>query len=342
MPIMKITNHRRFRLGILLIVIASALLLTDRILHHTQLTKEPAFLPPAGEFIEGEPEYTFAVMGDSQPYIATFKEIVTRVQSGPSRFILHTGDVAWRNGGKHFDWLIHKLREVTGDMPIYWVPGNHDVNNSKRGLQRTLHYNRAFGQGQYWFFYGKDLFIGLDNSSWHFREKSLDWLENILTHLRPMSRACFVYMHIPPRDPRTDSEYSMDTKEFRPLMELLGQFKTSAVFAGHIHSYLEDEINGVPVYISGGAGAHQVDPIVPFHYLLCRVKKDGSYTIERKDIPDITGTEYLEYYITSKYPVYLVMVVSIAGIFAGLWMIAGAIRRNKDLAPAEKTDTPEK
>jgi len=62
---------------------------------------------------------------------------------------------------------------------------------------------------------------------------------------------------------------------------VLARWHVTAVFCGHIHSYLEDNVRGVPVYMSGGSGADLVESIAGYHYLVCTVDGDGRLAVRK-------------------------------------------------------------
>jgi len=91
----------------------------------------------------------------------------------------------------------------------------------------------------------------------------------------------------------------------------------TAIFAGHLHCYAEDQIEGIAIYITGGAGERK-DNGGPHHYLVCTVQADGSYQVERRDVPDRLDDDYPEYVLRVKFPHSFVLLVSCGLALTGL------------------------
>ncbi len=278
----------------------------------------PSMLPPAGEVMEGVVPFRFAVVGDSRGNQAVFEEILARIRADDVSLILHTGDIVRRCSPRQFEWVLHELGEQNITVPFCAVPGNHDVNwEAEDARMRYRLYGRAFGPRRYWFAYANALFMALDTSTKCCSTQDLDWLDQTLARFRNQFEACFVYMHVPPRDPRPGR--SCGLKEgAEDLIRVLNKHSVTAVFASHIHSCLEDKVAGVPVFITGGAGAERDEPILPYHYLLCTVGPGGSFTVQRKDVDDRINTDYPEYVFRVKFPNKAVVLGGVGLLFAGL------------------------
>jgi Icc-related predicted phosphoesterase len=281
---------------------ALALLVTNLLSSMLNAGTPPPQLPPAGHALSGTAPFTFAVMGDSQGNQSVFELVLERAQREGVQLMLHTGDIARRLSRREFDWVLHELSEMDLRVPFCAVPGNHDVEHGAGSPDESCRfYSRAFGPRRYWFSWGGVLFVAFDNSSKACRPEDLDWLEGTLERHRAAYRACFVFMHVPPRDPRPGKTHALEGGADE-LMAILSRHQVSAVFAGHIHAFLEDEVAGTPVYISGGAGGHRVPPISSHHFLLCTVEQDGSLTVERRDVEWVADADELEYRLRTRFP----------------------------------------
>jgi len=287
--------------------------------------------PLVGRVVPAGMPFRFAVMGDNRENMAVFERVVDAAIRSGAEFILHTGDLVEHHNARQFRWVLHELQEVQNLPPFCAVPGNHDVDASARDQdERYRLYTQAFGPRRYWFAWGRALFVALDNSSGRVQREDLLWLERILTEKRPGYDACFVVMHMPPRDPRPRRSHAMEEGE-EELMDLLGRHKVSAVFAGHIHSYLQDQVAGVPIYITGGAGAGLQGPGDSYHYLLCTVGSGGQLQVERRNLPGCVDYDYPEYVLRVKLSApgaFLgSMVLLVAGLAMGLVALRGVSTR---------------
>lgn len=251
-------------------------------------------VPPAGQAMEGDVPFRFAVVGDSKGNTTVFEEILRRIKADRASLILHTGDIVSRCDPTRFDWVLHELSEQKLPMPLCVAPGNHDAakNVADPGPRYRL-YRRAFGPRQYWFAYANALFVAFDSSAGHCRSEDLRWLDETLLQLRDRYALCFVYMHVPPRDPRPGgaSAWIAGGKDFADLVE---RHRVSAVFAGHLHGYFEDVVAGVPLFITGGAGADLLRSDDCHHYLLCTVTPHGSFKLQKTAVGQRLDWDHLE------------------------------------------------
>lgn len=275
----------------------------------------PAFLPPAGESLAGSTPFTFAVVGDNRGNNTVFDEILARIRQDEPRLVLHTGDIVKRCTPRQYEWILHELEEADLTAPFCAVPGNHDVTDT--GTNRYLLYERAFGPRRYWFSYGDTMFVGLGSYGDTCREEDLDWLDKMLSRYRTSYGDCIVFTHVPPRDPRPGEGHALPPSVGDAMMDVLKKHDVTALFAGHIHSYLQDEVDGIPIYITGGAGAERVEPMGAYHYLLCTVEADGKLDVRKVDVPDRVNTDYPEYAFRVEFP------INGSLIAAGVLLIAG-------------------
>jgi Icc protein len=134
---------------------------------------------------------------------ATLREAVAKIKAAPEQpsFLLHTGDLTHLSKPAEFDTLQQVLGELS--MPVFYVPGEHDVleDDGKSYLQR-------FGkgtQGAGWqsFDQGGVHFIGLVNvvnlkagGLGSLGEEQLEWLEKDVKRLKS-STPIVVFAHIP-------------------------------------------------------------------------------------------------------------------------------------------------
>ena len=117
-----------------------------------------------------------------------------------------------------------------------------------------------------------------DASRGRLDQDQLDWLQNTLSGYQNLDNR-IVVMHVPPFDPRNPGDgHAMDEKKADALMSILKKGHVTQIFASHIHGYFHGQWEGIPYWISGGAGARLAgdDPNhYFFHYL--QVKADGPH-----------------------------------------------------------------
>ena len=151
------------------------------------------------------------------------------------------------------------------DIPFLTATGNHDFDNNN-GFHN---YTTIFGPTYYTFQAGLCSFIVLDatnDSGFDKTERQWQWLEDELKKTQE-AKARFVFMHVPPFDPRGRGS-DQPEKGRNDLQELLRRYKVTHLFASHIHGYFSGTWQGIPYTITGGAGARLQgnDPQHFFHH----------------------------------------------------------------------------
>jgi len=253
-------------------------------------------LPPAGEFINGPDEFSFAVVSDSGSREEPLDLIIGDIRKKDVKFVFHLGDQARDLSLNHFEYLLQFLAPRLGNIPFYAVPGNHDITKSGRTTDRS--YKRAFGQMNYWFSYGNTLFVILNTANSDFDAAQQSWLKNVLARLRASFKNCIILMHVPPVDPRPGESYAM-YKDVDELKAIISNSKIDAIIAGHIHEYNEGRFEGIPLYIAPPSGQKMRGKTLTYGYLLCKIGKDSKPEITKIDVTDKTGRDYFRYCLSS-------------------------------------------
>lgn len=315
--------RRRLRLAAAACLLAAAGLFALHVAAWTTFPRvSPAVLPPAGEVLPGTAPFRFAYLADSRGNLDVLEVIFERVKADNVSLMLHGGDLVMEPATQDFEWLLHELEEAELGVPFCAVPGNHDIYEHGPDLAtRYRLYSRSFGPRQYWFAYANTLFVAFDTACETCQDDDLRWLDRTLARLRDQYEACVVYTHTPPHDPRKGGSHCLRSGA-EELGRILKAHRVTVLFASHIHSYLEDCVEGIPTFISGGAGAGRDEPILPFHYLLCRVEPGGAVRVERKDIVSGSSEDYWEHKLLVKLPrmIGLLPVLVLGG--AGLLLLA--------------------
>ena len=216
--------------------------------------------------VVGLNDFTFAVFGDNKGNYSIFEPLLRDIaQDREILFAIDVGDLV--SGGKRGQYR-RFLKQVQKDLAIPFLTaiGNHDLNNGSDN-----NYREIFGPTYYAFQVGQRYFIVLDATTESgFDKVELQWLQNELKKAQT-SRSCFVFMHVPPLDPRGNGFHKcLPEKDARDLLHLFRFYKVSHLFAGHIHGYFSGVWEGVPYTITGGAGGklQGSDPQHFFHHYM--------------------------------------------------------------------------
>ena len=114
---------------------------------------------------------------------------------------------------------------------------------------------------------GEGYFIVLDSTTEAgFDKTGRKWLEKELKKAKA-SKVRFVFMHVPPFDPRGNGFHKC-LNDGEELLDLFRHYHVTYLFASHIHGYFSGVWQGVPYTITGGAGGKLQgnDPNHFFHH----------------------------------------------------------------------------
>ena len=208
------------------------------------------------EKINAAPEpgqtFRFAVFGDIQSGTAQLPRLLAglheAVDGEPGiSFIIQTGDAASHADPGHYNVLLSALAGSGFDLPLFVVPGNHDVLDGDDSLFR-----RYFGATPLWFNYGGALFILLDNSSGPFTDEQYDWLEGVMDEQATADSPTFMFMHRQPIHWEGDGNRPVEPL-YERLFQILKKHEVDYVFTGHWHGY-HREVMGQTVFVVNGRG----------------------------------------------------------------------------------------
>ena len=174
---------------------------------------------------------------------ATLRAAIAKIKAAPEppAFVLHTGDLTHLSKPAEFDMLQQVLSELS--MPVFYVPGEHDVleDDGQSYLQR-------FGQGTQgagWHSFDKDgvHFIGLVNvvhqkpgGLGSLGDEQLEWLEKDVKRLKS-STPIVVFAHIPLWS--VYPEWGWGTDDSERALSYLKRFGSVSVLNGHIHQVMQ-------------------------------------------------------------------------------------------------------
>ena len=195
----------------------------------------------------------FAFLSDSHKGWGVFKPIMKEIARGEYSFAVHGGDFVAQGKEDRYRFFFRELAEVKGKIPLFFVPGNHDVYN-KRDKYSLENFHKYCGPDHYWFVRGDVAFVVLNDSRSKIPDDQFNWLESTLRRLRGIVTHIFVFMHVPPFDPREGRSYALPKNDNEKFMALMEKYRVAYVFSGHIHCYFKEIINGVIYIVAPPAG----------------------------------------------------------------------------------------
>ncbi len=210
---------------------------------------------------------------------ATYGDLIARVNAMNPAFVVHLGDITdpvpvspdFVDAAQ----LFHGASDVF-DVPYYLVPGNHDIGEkihpalpkiddtvsiTKRAIDQ---YEQHFGQQRYSFEHGGCLFLVINtmliNSGLADEQEQWDWLEKVLSD--NAGKRMFVFAHYPLYlSARNEPDFydNIDEPGRSDLIALLAQYTVEGYYAGHVHNFFYNNLNGMHQFVLPSTGIIRTD-----------------------------------------------------------------------------------
>ena len=196
------------------------------------------------------PADTFKAMGFADPQTGTHedldmmrKDIIDELFGNPyeAKFGLVAGDVV--NDNLALYERHNQLMAQIG-IPIYNVPGNHDLNKEAPGYElATQTFKSVFGPDYYSFDYGAVHFLALNNIGYqgkgkgyigHIDSLQMQWIANDLKDV-PADKLIIILTHIPLITYANNRTFppGINTDNFKDLLKILNRFEYIYTISGH-------------------------------------------------------------------------------------------------------------
>jgi 3',5'-cyclic-AMP phosphodiesterase len=173
----------------------------------------------------------------------TLRAAVAKIKAAPEppAFVLHTGDLTHLSKPAEFDTLEQVMQEL--GVPVFYVPGEHDVLNDDGKSYLARFGSHTVGAGWQSFDHGDVHFIGLVNvlnlkagGLGFLGDEQLEWLEQDVKRLKS-STPIVVFAHIPLWS--VYPEWGWGTDDSAQALSYLKRFGSVSVLNGHIHQVMQ-------------------------------------------------------------------------------------------------------
>ncbi|MHC1609543.1 MAG: metallophosphoesterase [Candidatus Methanofastidiosia archaeon] len=197
--------------------------------------------------------FSFAVVGDMQPLAGGMRNplVASYIMDTISNkedidFIVQVGDLAYAGHKGEYEQIRRQLTSLA-TVPFYPAIGNHDAAAAS-GIDNFVYH---FGHKTYSFDYGTSHFIFLCSELPGYKGliagEQLEWLDRDLAQNSDKD-AIFIVIHQPIYPV---FHGIINQEEVQDVIERYDN--VAAIFQGHEHTYNYEAVNGMDIFITGGA-----------------------------------------------------------------------------------------
>ena len=166
--------------------------------------------------------------------------------SGLDQTVVIGGDMVDDNDSpEQLDAVFSIAGDLDEEIPLYWVPGNHDIaTNTVVPTRHSIDkYRESFGRDYYSFEFGTHRFIVLNTVVLDHPEEvpgeldeQMEFLQFELSRTAPGRGVVFghhpLFLHTPGEE---DSYWNLPLERRTPLLQLIHRHRVPVAFAGHWH-----------------------------------------------------------------------------------------------------------
>ena len=194
----------------------------------------------------------FSDTGGSDGY-AKMQRVMEDLAAQPVAFAFSVGDTLGNAGRRmRTRWgqdVLDRYIRMSG-VPVYVVTGDNDL--SEWMGDSALPWQSHYGPGHYSFTYGDAHFVVLDSSWRTLSPHVLEWLAQDMK--KAQAKQHFIFMHVPPFDPRPDREDCLRPPSNEQFMAIVKQYPGTRIYSGHLQIKAQWEQDGCLLRITGTAG----------------------------------------------------------------------------------------
>jgi 3',5'-cyclic AMP phosphodiesterase CpdA len=232
-------------------------------------SKTPVSSRPQTAASDSGASFKFIVCGDPQNDYEVFDKVLAAARSVD--FLLIAGDLTGSGTPTELQNFVDHMK--SSGVRYYCVPGNHDVATSPVGQA----YSTYLGPPHQSFDYKNSHFLLIDNSTpgLGFYPEERQWAAADLKAAKAKGvEHSFAVAHVPPRFPysakaSSDQIAGIDANE--QLAPVLSAGGVEELFCGHVHTYEQEKEDGLPITITGGAGAPLFGSTSYHNYVLVEI-----------------------------------------------------------------------
>ena len=200
----------------------------------------------------------FAVVSDIHNNLETFGRFSTDVQAWRPEMVLCMGDLTRHGKREEFDEIFGHLTDP--GVPVYTTLGNHELMG-----EAAQRFAEEIGPGSVAFDVRGVRVVLADTAGAGFAPEAYPWLAQALWPRA--SGPALVLAHIPPIEPWGTRDHGFSNRDDgEHFVQALSEGRTTHFFAGHIHSWADYTMRGIPATISGGGGGQTESPGGPGHH----------------------------------------------------------------------------
>lgn len=190
------------------------------------------------------------------------EQAVSRINAIKPAFVIVTGDLVHdRNNEYDLQTYSRILGKVDASIPVYNLPGNHDIRDGNDEVQIEEFISR-YGSDRFSFEYSGSRFIGLNSclirdSHPTREEEQFNWLSSELDAAARKGESVYVFAHCPVFVDSFDEElsyHSFQPEKRRRYWDIFKEGGVKAMIAGHLHYNKTNSFEGIENIVTGPSG----------------------------------------------------------------------------------------
>lgn len=197
---------------------------------------------------------------DFTPEQKNMEQIAAAVNRLRPDFVVFSGDyVQWRTDEKALEGFGAMCKLFDKDIPLYFVPGNHDVGEATP--EDVAHFVARYGSDRFVSEGENYTAIGYNScvikTAAEGEPAEYEWLKEQLTKASERELPIILIAHHPlfvESPEEEDAGVNIPQKMRTKYLDLFKEYKVDLVLSGHLHHCVTAEYEGIELRTSGAAG----------------------------------------------------------------------------------------